>query len=81
MMIFLQVFRPYAKFWLAPLVHFVVCGGAGVEINYFVTDVVVTVLSWHTHAIPEVRQVKDVIWKEFYLCVYCSLDYQCRVII
>ena len=51
---FLQVFRPYAKFWLAPIVHFITVGGAGSEVNYFVTDLVVTLLSWHTVAIPEV---------------------------
>ena len=49
-----QVFRPYAKFWLAPIVHFITVGGAGSEVNYFVTDLVVTLLSWHTVAIPEV---------------------------
>ena len=62
---FLQVFRPYAKFWLAPIVHFITVGGAGSEVNYFVTDLVVTLLSWHTVAIPEVLT-------HSHFCVFCS---------
>ncbi len=52
---FCQVFRPYARFWLAPLVQLVTRGELGGDgINYFITDLVVTLLSWHTTAIPEV---------------------------
>ena len=61
-----QVFRPYAKFWLAPIVHFITVGGAGSEVNYFVTDLVVTLLSWHTVAIPEV------LTRSNFVCVFLA---------
>ncbi|XP_074649158.1 DNA-dependent protein kinase catalytic subunit-like [Tubulanus polymorphus] len=49
-----QVFRPYAKYWLGPLVQFIVCGDNGGEgIHYFIVDLVVMMLSWVTVAIPE----------------------------
>jgi NUC194 domain len=54
-----QVFRPYAKWWLTPLVELILsteftekCGSG---ISYFVNDVMVTVLSWHSIVTPEVR--------------------------
>jgi len=58
----LKVFRPYAKFWLSPLLELILsrdfntdaaasaCGG----INYFINDVLVTLLSWHPVAVPQV---------------------------
>ena len=51
-----QAFRPFARFWLPPLIDVLVKGIAGTEgINYFMVDLVVTLLSWHSVAIPEVR--------------------------
>ena len=55
-----KLFEPYAKFWLTPLMELILRieeaekpGTAG--INYFVVDLVVTLLSWNSTAIPEVR--------------------------
>lgn len=50
-----QVFRPYAKFFLGPLVQLVVCGDNGGEgVHLMVVDIVVTVLSWTSVAKPKV---------------------------
>ena len=50
-----EVFRPYAKFWFGPIVQLILCGDCGDEgIHYMVVDLVVTMLSWATVAIPEV---------------------------
>ncbi|KAJ8280685.1 hypothetical protein GJAV_G00057750 [Gymnothorax javanicus] len=49
-----EVFRPYARFWLGPLLQLVVSednGGAG--IHFMVVDIVVTVLSWTSIATPK----------------------------
>ncbi|KAF7660907.1 hypothetical protein LDENG_00272900 [Lucifuga dentata] len=49
-----EVFRPYAKHWLGPLLQLVVCennGGPG--IHFMVVDIVVTVLSWTNVASPK----------------------------
>jgi DNA-dependent protein kinase catalytic subunit len=55
---YLQVFRPYAKWWLTPLVELILCKEftetCGSGISYFVNDIMVTVLSWHLIATPEV---------------------------
>ena len=53
-----RVFQPYAKFWLAPLTQLVVAGHLGGEgMHYFLVDVMVTMLSWSTTAVLEVRCV------------------------
>ena len=50
-----RVFQPYAKFWLPPLAQLVVAGHLGREgMNYFLVDVMVTMLSWSTTAVLEV---------------------------
>ncbi|KAM8881271.1 DNA-dependent protein kinase catalytic subunit [Synchiropus picturatus] len=49
-----EVFRPYAKHWLGPLLQLVVSGKNGGEgIHFMVVDVVVTVLSWTSIASPK----------------------------
>ncbi|KAJ8010680.1 hypothetical protein DPEC_G00077640 [Dallia pectoralis] len=49
-----EVFRPYAKLWLGPLLQLVVSGNNGGEgIHFMVVDIVVTVLSWIGHATPK----------------------------
>ncbi|XP_078611931.1 DNA-dependent protein kinase catalytic subunit-like isoform X2 [Branchiostoma floridae x Branchiostoma japonicum] len=49
-----EVFRPYARFWLSPLMELVVRGEASGEgINYFIVDLLVTMLSWAAVAVPE----------------------------
>jgi len=54
----MKVFRPYAKFWLCPLLELIICSefnsGDSAGINYFINDVLVTLLSWHPVAVPEV---------------------------
>ena len=51
-----EIFQPFAKCWLGPLVQFIVCGDNGGQgIHAMVVDLVVTVLSWAGTAIPEVR--------------------------
>ncbi|XP_028826126.1 DNA-dependent protein kinase catalytic subunit isoform X2 [Denticeps clupeoides] len=49
-----EVFRPYAKHWLGPLIQLVVSGdNGGVGIHFMVVDIVVTVLSWTSVATPK----------------------------
>ncbi|XP_034023252.1 DNA-dependent protein kinase catalytic subunit-like [Thalassophryne amazonica] len=49
-----EVFRPYAKHWLGPLLQLVVCGNNGGDgIHFMVVDIVVTVLSWISLASPK----------------------------
>ncbi|XP_029384585.1 DNA-dependent protein kinase catalytic subunit isoform X2 [Echeneis naucrates] len=49
-----EVFRPYAKHWLGPLLQLVVSGNnRGEEIHFMVVDIVVTVLSWTSLATPK----------------------------
>ncbi|XP_070783882.1 DNA-dependent protein kinase catalytic subunit [Enoplosus armatus] len=49
-----EVFRPYAKHFLGPLLQVVVSGNNGGEgIHFMVVDIVVTVLSWTSLASPE----------------------------
>ncbi|XP_029313652.1 DNA-dependent protein kinase catalytic subunit [Cottoperca gobio] len=49
-----EVFRPYAKHWLGPLLQIVVSGNNGGEgIHFMVVDIVVIVLSWTSLASPK----------------------------
>ncbi|XP_068603907.1 DNA-dependent protein kinase catalytic subunit [Brachionichthys hirsutus] len=49
-----EVFRPYAKHLLGPLLQLVVSGNNGGEgIHFMVVDIVVTVLSWTSRANPK----------------------------
>jgi len=52
----LKVFRPYAKFWLSLLLQLVLSPelSTDVGISYFINDVLVTLLSWHPVAVPQV---------------------------
>jgi len=59
-----KVFQPYAKFWLGPLAQLVVGGdNGGAGLHYFVVDIVVTILSWSTTAVMEVREVSKCLYK------------------
>ncbi|NXA73861.1 PRKDC kinase, partial [Thryothorus ludovicianus] len=54
-----DVFRPYAKHWLGPLLQLVVSGNNGGEgIHYMVVEIVVTILSWTSIATPK-GNIKD----------------------
>lgn len=49
-----EIFRPYAKHWLGPLVQLVVSSSNGGEgIHFMVVDIVVTVLSWASLTTPK----------------------------
>lgn len=51
-----KVFQPYAKFWLSGLTQFIVRGEHGGRgLHSFAVDLVVTVLSWSSVAVLEVR--------------------------
>ena len=51
----MQVFEPYAKFWMSGLLQLLISGNTGGEgIHYMVVDIVVILLGWATVAIPEV---------------------------
>ncbi|XP_044600073.2 DNA-dependent protein kinase catalytic subunit [Equus asinus] len=48
-----EVFRPYARYWLSPLLQLVVSGNNGGEgIHYMVVEIVVIILSWTGLATP-----------------------------
>uniref|UniRef100_A0A8D2M7W0 DNA-dependent protein kinase catalytic subunit n=1 Tax=Zonotrichia albicollis TaxID=44394 RepID=A0A8D2M7W0_ZONAL len=54
-----DVFRPYAKHWLGPLLQLVVSGNNGGEgIHYMVVEIVATILSWTSVATPK-GNIKD----------------------
>lgn len=58
---FFQVFRPYAKHLLGPLLQLVVSGNNGGEgIHFMVVDVVVTVLSWTSVTTPKVSSTTNI---------------------
>ncbi|XP_068566169.1 DNA-dependent protein kinase catalytic subunit [Cebidichthys violaceus] len=49
-----EVFRPYAKYWLGPLLQLVVSGNNGGEgIHFMVVEIIVTVLSWTSLVSPK----------------------------
>ncbi|XP_034415705.1 DNA-dependent protein kinase catalytic subunit [Cyclopterus lumpus] len=49
-----EVFRPYAKHWLGPLLQVVVSGNNGGEgIHFMVVDIIVIVLSWTSLVSPK----------------------------
>lgn len=48
-----QIFRPYARDWIRPLTQLNI-SGLFTGLNYFVIDVIVTIMSWHQVAIPQV---------------------------
>ncbi|XP_043921659.1 DNA-dependent protein kinase catalytic subunit [Protopterus annectens] len=49
-----EVFRPYARHWIGPLLQLIVSSNNGGEgIHFMVVEVVVTVLSWTSIAIPK----------------------------
>lgn len=75
-----QVFRPYAKFFLGPLMQLVVCGHNGGDgVHLMVVDIVVTVLSWTSVAKPKVPAFSDPSVLEPNLCVLTCLSPVARV--
>ncbi|XP_063779765.1 DNA-dependent protein kinase catalytic subunit [Pseudophryne corroboree] len=48
-----EVFRPYAKFWIGPILQLIVSGNnGGTGIHYMVVETVVILLSWSSIATP-----------------------------
>ncbi|XP_021065597.1 DNA-dependent protein kinase catalytic subunit [Mus pahari] len=47
-----EVFRPYAKHWLSPLLQLAVCENNGEGIHYMMVEIVATILSWTGLATP-----------------------------
>ncbi|XP_008767155.1 DNA-dependent protein kinase catalytic subunit isoform X1 [Rattus norvegicus] len=47
-----EVFRPYAKHWLGPLLQLAVCENIGEGIHYMIVEIVATILSWTGLATP-----------------------------
>lgn len=57
--IYPQIFQPYAKHWLTVLSQFIISaedgmGGGEMGLNYFIVDIIATMLSWSGTAIIEV---------------------------
>ena len=59
--IYPQIFQPYAKHWLTVLSQFIISaedadgmGGGEMGLNYFLVDIIATMLSWSGTAIIEV---------------------------
>lgn len=50
-----EVFRPYAKHWLGPLLQLAACENNGEGIHYMIVEIVATILSWTGLATPTVR--------------------------
>ncbi|XP_041364232.1 DNA-dependent protein kinase catalytic subunit-like [Gigantopelta aegis] len=49
-----EIFQPYGKFWLCPLSQLIFSGPlSSGGINYFVVDIIVTMMSWHSSAVPQ----------------------------
>ena len=58
-----QIFQPYAKFWLPELARLVIAGDHGGEgLHYFVVDVLVTMLSWSSTAVLQVMWHTQKMW-------------------
>ncbi|CAL1269299.1 unnamed protein product [Larinioides sclopetarius] len=48
-----EILRPYAKFLMEPLLDLVILGIAGFSLNYYILDIIITLLSWAPVAVPE----------------------------
>ncbi|EDV28309.1 uncharacterized protein TRIADDRAFT_20924, partial [Trichoplax adhaerens] len=48
-----KIFRPYAKFWLVPLIQLIIEGKESDGIHYFIVDLMIVLLSWADVAIPK----------------------------
>uniref|UniRef100_A0A3Q4AQN1 DNA-dependent protein kinase catalytic subunit n=1 Tax=Mola mola TaxID=94237 RepID=A0A3Q4AQN1_MOLML len=69
-----EVFRPYAKHFLGPLLQLVVSGNNGGEgIHFMVVDIVVTLLSWTSVASPKGNTRDEVLANRLleFLMKYC----------
>lgn len=54
---FSQVFEPFAKFWLNPLIKLIIGGEiSSPGIHYMLLDIMVVLFGWSEKAIPEVTR-------------------------
>ncbi|KAK7790685.1 hypothetical protein R5R35_009591 [Gryllus longicercus] len=47
-----NIFKPFASYWLYPVMQIIVDGCLGYDINYMVMDAIAMLVSWHEIAIP-----------------------------
>lgn len=84
---YFQIFRPYARDWIRPLTQLII-SGLFTGLNYFVIDVIVTIMSWHQVAIPQVtiaivNNSNQNGLNHSYLFVVCSIlimDFVCQLL-
>ncbi|KAG8200791.1 hypothetical protein JTE90_006373 [Oedothorax gibbosus] len=48
-----KILQPFAKFLIEPMLDLIIMGTAGFTLNYYILDVILTLLSWAPAAIPE----------------------------
>ncbi|GBN03186.1 DNA-dependent protein kinase catalytic subunit [Araneus ventricosus] len=48
-----EILQPYAKFLMEPLLDLIILGIAGFSLNYYILDIIITLLSWAPVAVPE----------------------------
>ncbi|XP_055932973.1 DNA-dependent protein kinase catalytic subunit-like isoform X2 [Argiope bruennichi] len=48
-----EILQPYAKFLMDPLLDLIILGIAGFSLNYYILDIIITLLSWAPAAIPQ----------------------------
>ncbi|KAL3276778.1 hypothetical protein HHI36_012145 [Cryptolaemus montrouzieri] len=58
-----HVFIYYSKWFLAPVMKFIVEKCAGDEMNFFITDLIVMLANWSDKAVPEDENEKDLATK------------------
>lgn len=72
-----QIFRPYARDWIRPLTQLII-SGPFTGLNYFVIDVIVTIMSWHQVAIPQVTIDIQVVNNKYLNglnhCTFCCFE-------
>ncbi|KAJ3665343.1 hypothetical protein Zmor_000841 [Zophobas morio] len=52
----IHIFKHFAKWFLEPLLKFIVDKCAGNSLNYFITDVVAILAAWSTNVVPQTEQ-------------------------
>ncbi|OCT76787.1 hypothetical protein XELAEV_18031990mg [Xenopus laevis] len=57
-----EVFRPYARFWIGPILQLIVSGNnGGTGIHYMVVETLVTILSWSSIATPNGQAKEEIL--------------------
>ncbi|CAD5112585.1 DgyrCDS1798 [Dimorphilus gyrociliatus] len=77
-----KTFKPYAKNWFGPLINLIIndrVGGGG--LNYFVVDLIVTILSWHEVAVPENNIVDRTMSSKLLLYLIKNCHHETRAVL